>query len=128
MARQHVGDHAPRAATGSPDRSVQAWPSATDPLPGRWWLWPLVIYLGTRLVNGVMIVVASNSSITLEEVVGSGHVHFCTDAGTAPPGYLTAVTRWDGQWYWKIGAHGYPSELPTDASGNVEQNPWAFFP
>ena len=128
MARQHVGDHAPRATAGSPDRSVQARPSGTDPLPGRWWLWPLVIYLGTRLVNAVMIVIASNSSITLEEFVGSGHLHFGTDAGTAPPGYLTTVTRWDGQWYWEIAARGYPSELPTDASGNVEQNPWAFFP
>ena len=27
-----------------------------------------------------------------------------------------------------VAANGYPRSLPTDATGNVEQNPWAFFP
>lgn len=128
MARQQVGDRLPRSASESTGRSVPFSDAAATAFVGRWWLWPLAIYLTTRLINVAMIAIASNSSLTLEEFVGLGGRHFGTDAGTAPPGYLTAVTRWDGQWYWEIAAHGYPSELPTDASGNVEQNPWAFFP
>ncbi|MGO4604098.1 hypothetical protein [Terrabacter sp. 2YAF2] len=108
--------------------SGRAARSAEPPLVRRWWVWPLALYIVTRLVNGVMFAMASRSAISLEEFVGLGGRHFGTDAGTAPPGYLTSVTRWDAQWYWEIAAHGYPSDLPTDASGNVEQNPWAFFP
>ncbi|WP_020145240.1 hypothetical protein [Terracoccus sp. 273MFTsu3.1] len=129
MARQQVDDQALGAGIATrdlPDASSSA--AGSIALTGRWWLWPLAIYLVTRALNAVMIVVAGRSSITLEEFVGSGHKHFGTFAGTAPPGYLTSVTRWDGQWYWEIAAHGYPSVLPTDANGNVEQNPWAFFP
>ncbi|GEO31876.1 hypothetical protein TAE01_36860 [Terrabacter aerolatus] len=74
------------------------------------------------------MVVASSSAITLEKFVSLGGRHFGTDAGTARPGYLTTATSWDGQWYWEIAAHGYPFELPTDGSGHVQQNAWAFFP
>lgn len=124
MARQHVSDHAPPATTEPVGRAG----TMETALAGRWWVWPLAIYVVTRAVNVLMITIASAHSITLEQFVGLGGRHFGTDAGTAPPGYLTAATRWDGQWYWEIAAHGYPSELPRDASGNVKQNPWAFFP
>ncbi|KRF45524.1 hypothetical protein ASH01_06775 [Terrabacter sp. Soil811] len=102
--------------------------ASADAFAGRWWIWPLAIYAVNRIINGIMIAVASSSSISLEDFVGMGGRHYGTDAGTAPPGYLTSATRWDGQWYWEIAAHGYPSDLPTDAAGNVQQNPWAFFP
>ena len=128
MAGQHVSERASRVGTRPVERSVARWSPGASALTRRWWLWPLAIYLANRLVNAVMIATASNYSITLEEFVGLGDRHFGTDAGTAAPGYLTSATRWDGQWYWEIAAHGYPSALPRDASSNVQQNPWAFFP
>lgn len=36
--------------------------------------------------------------------------------------------RWDGQWYWLVGAQGYPTDLPRDEAGEVTQNAWAFMP
>ncbi len=35
---------------------------------------------------------------------------------------------WDAQWYWFIAEHGYPSEIPVDQTGAVQQNQWAFMP
>ncbi len=102
--------------------------ASTRGLSRRWWAWPLLIYTVTRIVNAVMIVVASRSAITMEEFVRIGGNHYGTSADDAPLGYLTAVTRWDGQWYWEIAAHGYPAHLPVDAAGAVQENPWAFFP
>ncbi|MGT2427373.1 hypothetical protein [Amnibacterium kyonggiense] len=40
---------------------------------------------------------------------------------------LDIATAWDGQWYWLIGTHGYPTVLPTAHTG-VLQNAWAFLP
>jgi hypothetical protein len=127
MARHHVDEQVPDVEV-RPDGVADATRRLTHHLPARWWVWPLAIYLVNRAVNAVMIVLASGSSITVEQFVGLGGRHFGTDAGTAPPGYLTSATRWDGQWYWEIAAHGYPCELPVDSSGQVQQNPWAFFP
>lgn len=42
--------------------------------------------------------------------------------------YLEYVNIWDADWYASIAAHGYPSELPLDAGGQVAQNEWAFYP
>jgi len=44
------------------------------------------------------------------------------------PGYLDMAQLWDAQWYRQIAEHGYPSTLPLNAAGVVQQNPWAFFP
>jgi hypothetical protein len=46
----------------------------------------------------------------------------------AAPGYLSAMTNWDGQWYRVIAEHGYPAVLPRAPWGGVDMNPWAFFP
>lgn len=42
--------------------------------------------------------------------------------------YLEYVNIWDADWYAKIAAAGYPSQLPLDADGHVAQNQWAFYP
>ena len=97
-------------------------------LVSRWWLWPLAAYLLIRLADAAMIAVAS--------LHGQGGVNPLTGlplddsygSHTAPPGYLTTATNWDGQWYWQIADKGYPTDLPRDASGDVRQNVWAFFP
>lgn len=44
-----------------------------------------------------------------------------------PPTYLHMLANWDGQWYLRIAAHGYPTSLPT-AGGTVVENAWAFYP
>jgi hypothetical protein len=44
------------------------------------------------------------------------------------PGYFDMALLWDAQWYRTIAEHGYPTTLPVDAAGVVQQNPWAFFP
>ena len=40
---------------------------------------------------------------------------------------LDVLTAWDGQWYRQIAMTGYPSVLPVDHAG-VMQNAWAFLP
>lgn len=44
------------------------------------------------------------------------------------PGYLGMTVLWDGGWYERIAATGYPDTLPTAPGGEVQQNPWAFYP
>jgi hypothetical protein len=46
----------------------------------------------------------------------------------ARPAYLDFVRIWDGEWYHRIVASGYPLPLPVDAAGNAYQSEWAFFP
>ncbi len=43
-------------------------------------------------------------------------------------GYFGFTRIWDGEWYGRIAEDGYPSTLPRDTSGSVQQNPWAFYP
>lgn len=42
--------------------------------------------------------------------------------------YLSFTQQWDAQWYRQIMDTGYPSTLPVDAAGTVQQNAWAFYP
>jgi hypothetical protein len=44
------------------------------------------------------------------------------------PRYFDLAVLWDGKWYQRIALEGYPSELPRDELGQVQQNPWAFYP
>lgn len=44
------------------------------------------------------------------------------------PRYFQFATLWDGQWYEEIATEGYPEQLPTDLTGQVRQNAWAFYP
>lgn len=42
--------------------------------------------------------------------------------------YLSFISTWDAGWYEQIALNGYPSELPINAMGAVQQNQWAFYP
>ena len=42
--------------------------------------------------------------------------------------YLSFISIWDAGWYEQIAVQGYPSELPVNAAGVVQQNQWAFYP
>ncbi len=47
--------------------------------------------------------------------------------GEQPPFFDVAIL-WDGKWYQRIALEGYPDVLPVDRMGEVQQNPWAFYP
>lgn len=46
----------------------------------------------------------------------------------AEPGYFDMTRMWDGGWYQRIVEEGYPSTLPRDEAGVLQQNQWAFYP
>ncbi|GAA3295041.1 hypothetical protein GCM10017708_31600 [Arthrobacter citreus] len=43
------------------------------------------------------------------------------------PSYLQFIGAWDSEWYGKIFAGGYPSEVPRDGTGRAQENEWAFY-
>jgi hypothetical protein len=45
----------------------------------------------------------------------------------AKPDYWNFINIWDARWYGEVATNGYPSELPLDDSGNVQENGWAFY-
>jgi hypothetical protein len=85
-----------------------------------WWrslTWRVVLlYALTRLVSGVFL------AVTAPEQLPAG----MTDGVRV--GYFGFTRIWDGEWYERVAVHGYPQELPTNASGRVSQNQWAFYP
>ncbi len=76
----------------------------------------LLVYAGCRLVSGIILAVVATRQVPTE--------------WTGPVvSYLTFTAQWDGQWYKTIAEHGYPASLPVSpVTGEVEQNPWAFYP
>ena len=86
---------------------------------------PLVVYMATRLIDALLILIASRHQIALSGLIDGYHV---TLPSPAAPGYSTVASNWDGQWYLGIATHGYPSIIPRDAAGHVVQNAWGFYP
>jgi hypothetical protein len=44
------------------------------------------------------------------------------------PTFFTFSGSWDAAYYGQIVEQGYPTALPLDSDGSVQQNPWAFLP
>ena len=84
-------------------------------LNSRWWLWPLAIFLASRLVSGLILLVAS-------------YLQGANYWTGAHPDYFSFLNIWDVEWYGRIVKDGYPTVLPVDSSGHVGQNAWAFLP
>jgi hypothetical protein len=75
----------------------------------------VLAYLALRLFTAIVLVIAAR--------------HQQPVAWTGPhPDYFSMTVLWDGTWYRRIAEHGYPAVLPTDASGALQQNEWAFYP
>lgn len=74
-----------------------------------------VVYLVARLVTTGFLLAAAAQSTSLSR--------FGADAGIGD-----FVLGWDAQWYWLVTEEGYPTTLPTTASGEVAENAWAFMP
>ena len=88
-------------------RDPRAWP---------WWAQALGVHLLGRAASAVILVVVAQFQVA----------NYWTPAR---PSYLRFTgLMWDATWYRGIAENGYPSVLPHDAQGFVQQNPWAFFP
>jgi hypothetical protein len=94
-------------------------PSAYRLLDRLWaqpgWLLALGVYALTRVIDAVIIVSAARGQVP--NMWTSAH-----------PGYFDLAVQWDGSWYREIALHGYPSVLPHDANGALQQNAWGFSP
>lgn len=110
-----------RAPESPADSGARRTPGRTLPLP--WWVPPLVVVLLTRLADAVLIVHLGRDQLALD--VGQGF--YLYEPVPADPGYFRLLENWDGQWYRTIAEDGYPRDLPR-VEGEVQQNPWAFFP
>jgi hypothetical protein len=86
--------------------AVQRWP---------WWLQVAALYAAARLVSACIFMAAA--------------LHQGPNPWfPAVPDYWNFINIWDARWYGRIITDGYPSTLPTDAAGNVQENAWAFYP
>jgi hypothetical protein len=88
-----------RIAAASSGNSYQVW-------------FPLTVYAITRLFDVVLILVAARHQVDLPK----------------GPSYGSMTSNWDGGWYLRIAAHGYPSTIPRDPGGHPLQNQWGFYP
>lgn len=87
---------------------------------GSRWLWlPLGIFVVSRVVSTLMLLVAGRDQAAPAEI---GR-YFPDD-----PTLGELLANWDGRWYGEIASDGYPTELPRGADGEVVQNVWAFYP
>lgn len=80
-----------------------------------WWAQVSAIYIAARLISACIFMAAA--------------LHQGPNPWfPAKPDYWNFINIWDARWYGEIIANGYPSVLPTDAAGNVQENAWAFYP
>jgi len=86
----------------------------TRPHFGTWF--PLSVFALTRLIDFVMISLSARTQVALTHTLPGYYVYTPTPAS---PGYLDAITNWDGQWYQRIVEQGYA----VTAVGSFEQ--WA---
>jgi hypothetical protein len=105
-----------------PDRAVEAH----QPFWRRFPVWfPFAVYAVSR----VFVLVAGSylARYQIPLPIGTQNIRIFYPS-PADPGYLVAMTNWDGQWYRVIAEHGYPAVLPRAGWGGIDMNPWAFFP
>jgi len=80
-----------------------------------WWLQVGGLYLAARLVSACIFMAAA-----LQQGVNPWF--------PPKPDYWNFINIWDARWYGEALTHGYPAVLPTDGTGNVQENAWAFYP
>lgn len=104
--RSPAVDPIPRRASSPLLAAWQQWP---------WWGQVVAVYLAARLVSAGIFLAASRQQ-------GAG------PWGGPRPGYWDFINIWDAGWYSRIFTEGYPSVLPLDDAGRVQENTWAFYP
>jgi hypothetical protein len=80
-----------------------------------WWVKIIVVFVASRIVSTIILVVFA-------------WYQAANPWTGAHPDYFSFAQIWDGTWYHIISLSGYPSKLPFDNVGRVEQNAWAFLP
>ncbi len=88
-----------------------------------WFVLPLALFLATRVVDAVLLMLAARHQLPADQLPGGLVVPVVRD----PVTYFNVIQNWDGQWFRSIAEHGYPRTLPTH-DGVVIQNQWAFYP
>jgi len=83
------------------------------------WRSVLVVYLASRLFSTSVL-------FAVYEVAKLAGATFITPGSDRS--FLDFTSSWDADRYRTIALHGYPSTLPTDATGEVLPNEWAFLP
>lgn len=83
------------------------------------WVRVLMIYALSRLVSTTFLAVIFTAAT---------QQHWTFASYRANPDFFTFSGSWDASFYRQIALHGYPAELPLDATGNVQPNVWAFLP
>lgn len=79
----------------------------------------LGMYLVSRLLTTMLMM-----SLFVAAEVG----HWQAGSPKGHPTFFTFSATWDASYYRRIVEGGYPTTLPTDASGDIAQNSWAFLP
>ncbi len=104
--------HAPPPRSGIRDRA--AWIGALA-LGAPWWARVLAVFLASRLITTTFLLIAAA-------------MQPANPFTAAQPSYLDYAIAWDGSWYERIAAAGYPRELPLSLDGEIGENAWAFLP
>lgn len=111
-----------------PSQLAAARRAATKSRIGYAMWFPLTVYVIARLVDAVLIVIAARHQIALTGGASGLAGYFIFEPSTASPGYDSVASNWDGQWYFSIATHGYPTTIPRDSAGHALQNQWGFYP
>ncbi|EWT00135.1 integral membrane protein [Intrasporangium oryzae NRRL B-24470] len=120
--RSHLSESRLAHALENPDRDAER----RQPFYRRFAFWfPLAVYAVSRIYVLVAGIVLARNQIALP--IGTPNIRIFFPL-PASPGYLSAMTNWDGQWYRVIAENGYPAVLPRAGWGGIDMNPWAFFP
>jgi hypothetical protein len=81
----------------------------------KWWLPIVSIFAASRITSFILF-------------LGMAQIQEDNYWTAAKPGYFDFLNIWDAEWYQRIYTNGYPTALPTNEDGSVQQNAWAFMP
>jgi hypothetical protein len=81
----------------------------------KWWLPIVSIFAASRITSFILF-------------LGMAQIQEDNYWTAAKPGYFDFLNIWDAEWYQRIYTNGYPTTLPTNQDGSVQQNAWAFMP
>ncbi|GAA0966109.1 hypothetical protein [Frigoribacterium faeni] len=84
---------------------------------------PIVVVLGLYALSRLVSSAWLGGLFALATAQGWDFASYRRD-----PSFASFSGSWDASFYRTIAQQGYPTELPLDADGNVEVNPWAFLP
>jgi len=84
-----------------------------------WWAGVLGVYAASRVLTTLLM---------LALYLVAGAMHWEGGSPQTHPTFLGFAGTWDASYYWRIVERGYPTTLPVDADGDVQQNEWAFLP